>query len=177
MNKILQERPKEILSKLLISSIESQEVNVSEEAEIYIVEVISNLSSVTHGMASRPIYLVDLLRKGLDSHGFIRREYLRLTGDVALFVSGIFPDSLDSRGMAFDVGDFIDIGQSAYSNIQGAIFDELAQSFPDLVDVLNSVSLELDLISRDISKYVKRRRLIDVRTAQRPNGNLWKPRV
>jgi len=145
----------------------SLEEEISPPAEAYVIEVVASLSSGVHEMASRSVFLNDLLRKALDSNGLVRREYLRVTGDVALFVSGIFPDSLESRKTWFHLGDYIDIGQTAYSNMQTEVHAELSVKFPQVVDVLNTVSVKIDLTSTDITKYIRRRRVIDARVTRR----------
>jgi len=145
----------------------SLEEEISPQAESYVIEVVASLSSGVHEMASRSVFLNDLLRKALDSNGLIRREYLRVTGDVALFVSGIFPDSLESRKTWFHLGDYIDIGQTAYGNMQTEVHAELSVKFPQVVDVLNTVSVEIDMTSTDIAKYIRRRRAIDARVTRR----------
>jgi len=153
-------------TELLGTSIERQELEVSSLVESYVVELLSGFTTATH-VVRESIYLNDLLRKALDSEGLIRKEYLRVTGDIALFVSGIFPDRLESRRSWFNLGYYIDIGQEAYDNIDTDIFDELAIKFPELVEVLNEVSIKIDLTTADIERYIKRRGYIDVRTTRR----------
>jgi len=153
-------------TELLGTSIERQELEVSSLVESYVVELLSGFTTATH-VVRESIYLNDLLRKALDSEGLIRKEYLRVTGDIALFVSGIFPDRLESRHSWFNLGYYIDIGQEAYDNIDTDIFDELAIKFPELVEVLNEVSIKIDLTTADIERYIKRRGYIDVRTTRR----------
>ena len=79
-----------------------------------------------------------------------RNAALRRLGDVALFISGVFGDSL--KGRLVDVDYYIAMGGSAYGSLsdgvrgstQGrtlaAIFDELAEKFVSFVDVLGEVS-------------------------------------
>lgn len=145
----------------------SLEEEISPQAEAYVIEVVASLSSGVHEMAPRSIFLNDLLRKALDSDGLVRKEYLRVTGDVALFISGIFPDSLESRKTCFQLGDCIDIGQTAYGHINSDLFDELATKFPQVVDVLNIVSIHINLTYTDLVRYIKRRRVIDARVTRR----------
>ncbi len=113
------------------------------------------------------IFLNDLLRTALDSHGLIREEYLRITGDVALFISGIFPNSLESKRTCFRFEDCIDIGQTAYRHINSEVFNELSVKFPQIVDVLNTVSIRINLTYADLERYVKRRRALNARATRR----------
>lgn len=161
MNTVSREKLPEVFARLITASLKVQKLELSQPAEDYVVSVVSDLSSVSHELAPRSIVVVDLLRKGLNADGYVRASYLRVAGDVALFVSGIFPDSLESRKVCFTIGDYISIGQQAYGGIQIEVFDELSKKFPRVVNVLNAVSDEIDLLSRDIQRYIQRRRNID----------------
>lgn len=165
--RIVKETLEEAFTDLISISVAESHLEISPTTEAYVVAVVTDLSSGVHEMASRSVYLNDLLRKALDSDGLVRREYLRVTGDVALFVSGIFPDVCESRRTAFQIGDYIDIGQTAYSHIPADVFSELAHKFPQVVDVLNSVSVRIDLTSKDLARYIRRRRAIDARITRR----------
>lgn len=165
--RIVKETLEEAFTDLIGTSLENNKLEISLYVEAYVIEMVANLSSGIHSMAFRNTFLNDLLRKALDSDGLIRRKYLQITGDIALFVSGIFPDSLESRKTWFCLGDYIDIGQTAYSNIQTEMFDELSVKFPQVVDVLNSVSINIDMTSKDLTRYICRRRTIDARVTRR----------
>ncbi len=162
--RVRHEKLEEVFSELIGPALEEEEL--SAPAETYVIEVLTDLSSGVHEMVPRSLFLKDLLRRALDSNGLIRREYLRVTGDVALLISGIFPDSLESRKTCFKLGDYIDIGQVAYSHIQTEVFEELSVKFPQIVGVLNTVSIRIDLTSSDISKYICRRRIINARVTR-----------
>jgi len=153
-------------TELICTSIESQDLEISSRAEAHIVEVVTSFTTATH-VVRESIYLNDLLRKAFDSDGRVRTEYLRVAGDIALFVSGIFPDSIESRRTWFNLGDYIDIGQTAYDNINTTTFNELAIKFPEVVEMLNDVSIRINLASIDLMKYLQRRRHIDARVTRR----------
>lgn len=165
MNAILQDKLTKIFSQLVHDSIEQQNMMLSPYAEMYITDILTDLSSTTHKIATKSIFINDLLRKGLNTDGSSRVQYLKLTGNIALFVSGLFPDSLDSKKIFFTLGDFIDIGRTAYNNINMDLFDELAFKFPEIVEVLNIVSIEINLTNKNILRYIQRRNLIDARIA------------
>jgi len=153
-----------VFSDLIETSLKSQHVKISPLAEVYIVEAMSDLSSATHALSPRSnVVLPDLLRKGLEADGLVRLEYLRVTGDLALFVSGIFPDSLERRSNWFTLGEFIDMGQKAYGSLDADVFCELSDKFPEVVDVLNLVSEKIHLLSTDMDRYFKRRKAITSR--------------
>ncbi len=90
-----------------------------------------------------------------------RNEALRRLGDTALFVSGIFADSLNRK--LVDVDYYIAMGGNAYGHLSETspatrrdsvfteIFAELAAKFPEFVDVLGELSDATRLSSgRDI---------------------------
>lgn len=79
----------------------------------------------------------------------VRNSVLQRIGDVALFVSGFFADSLATR--AVDLDYYIHIGGSAYGSLSDEVrrtfrgrafadtYGELAAKFQILVDVLNEM--------------------------------------
>lgn len=167
MKRHSEEELSEFFSVLITASVQTQRLTLSPGAKEYIVSLVSDLSSTAHQLAPKSLYVIDLLRQGLQSEGYVRREYLQIAGDVSLFVSGIFPDSLGTRRNLFDLGDYIDMGRTAYGNIQADVFNELSAKFPQIVDVLNDVSREIDLLSYDVERYIRRRRIIDGRISRR----------
>jgi hypothetical protein len=86
-----------------------------------------------------------------------RTRLLQKLGDTALFVAGVFSESLKTR--LVDVDYYIAMGGSAYSSLSDSmrgyraasraafIFDELTRKFTDFVDVLNEVSERANLSS------------------------------
>lgn len=167
MKRYSEEELSEFFSVLITASVQTQRLALSPGAKEYIVSVVSDLSSTSHQLAPKSLYVIDLLRQGLNAEGYVRREYLQIAGDVSLFVSGIFPDSLETRRNLFTLGDYIDMGRTAYANIQSGVFDELSSKFPQVVEVLNDVSREIDLLSYDVERYIRRRKMIDERISRR----------
>jgi len=163
---ILLSTSKETFTSLVSAALEDKQIDPRLEG--YIVEVLCSSIHATYA-DPRSLRLDDMLRQGLNSSGNIRHEYLRVTGDLALLVSGIFPDSFHARKRktAYTLGDYIDIGRVAYDSIDLGVFKELAEIFPQIVDSLNDISIDLRLTSRDINKYRERRRFIDARTTTR----------
>ncbi len=163
---ILLDTVEETFTYLVGSAMEDK--TISPLAEGYVVEVLCTCVTAPNA-DPRSLRLEDLLRLGLDAEGHIRQEYLRVTGDLALFVSGIFPDSFNActKKTAYTMGHYIDIGRAAYDNIESEVFEELADNFPQIVDSLNDVSVRLRLTGHDIQGYIDRRRLIDARTTRR----------
>jgi hypothetical protein len=85
------------------------------------------------------------LARALDSGGVGQRASLKEIGDVALFVSGFFSDSLNRK--LVDVGYYVSIGGCAYMALSrvetetfSPVFAELGEKFVGFVDVLTEVS-------------------------------------
>ena len=86
-----------------------------------------------------------------------RTRLLQKLGDTALFIAGVFSDSLRTR--LVDVDYYIAMGGSAYASLSDAmrgyraasraafLFEELTRKFTDFVDVLNEVSERANLSS------------------------------
>jgi hypothetical protein len=84
------------------------------------------------------------LVKALAAEGAKQRDELRHVGDLSLFISGFFSDSLNRR--LVDVDYYIQLGEHAYASLArrdgrfGDVFDELSGKFVAFVDVLSEVS-------------------------------------
>ena len=77
--------------------------------------------------------------------GIQQRASLKQIGDLSLFISGFFSDSL--RRKLVDVDYYVSIGGFAYNTLSrhesdtfSPVFAELAEKFADFVDVLSEVS-------------------------------------
>jgi hypothetical protein len=85
------------------------------------------------------------LGRALDSGGMQQRASLKEIGDVALFVSGFFSDSLHRK--LVDVDYYVSIGGRAYHALSrvetdtfSPVYAELGEKFVGFVDVLTEVS-------------------------------------
>ena len=85
------------------------------------------------------------LAEALESGGVQQRISLKEIGDLSLFISGFFSDSLNRK--LVDIDYYISIGGSAYGALSrietdtfSPVFAELAQKFVGFVDVLGEVS-------------------------------------
>jgi hypothetical protein len=80
----------------------------------------------------------------------VRTRLMQRLGDTALFIAGVFADSLNRK--LVDVDYYIAMGGTAYAQVSDSmrgyhavkslagLFDELRKKFTDFVDVLNEVS-------------------------------------
>jgi len=136
---------------LLARAIENQRAQVQPFTELYLVNLLHEF------LASEALYvqaddgswqqkpLAFLLKEALDEAGPARVRLLRRLGDTSLFISGFFPDSLARRSSLVDVDYYIAMGGRAYDAVarhamERSLWDELAEKFRLLVDLLNEVS-------------------------------------
>ena len=137
------------------SVISRQGVDVDPHAAHYVVNLLTLFSrseelyedrGERYGL--RPLAL--MMADAAEARSVAERNYaLQRIGDVALFISGFFADSLANK--AVDVDYYIYMGGSAYGSLSvevrrtfrgrafAAIYRELAEKFQVLVDVLNEV--------------------------------------
>jgi hypothetical protein len=133
-----------------------QRVDIDPHAAHYVVNMLTLFSRSdelyqdggdSYGL--RPLAL--MLADAADAESSERRNsILQRIGDVALFVSGFFADSLATK--AVDVDYYITMGGNAYGSLSDEvrgtfrgnavadIYRELAVKFQVLVDVLNEIS-------------------------------------
>ena len=85
------------------------------------------------------------LRRRSRAAGVEQRARLRSLGDLSLFVSGFFSDSLNRKPV--DVDYYVSMGEYAYGSLSrfeeaslASIFGELASKFCSMADVLADVS-------------------------------------
>jgi len=131
---------------LVEDALERQRVRPREETTFYLVTLLAgfvNPQRPGDGLTDDPLAI--RLASALQAGGTARREGLRRVGDLSLFVSGFFPDSL-TRTLV-DVDYYIALGGAAYGSLgresedaRAATFAELANRFVEFVDVLTEVS-------------------------------------
>jgi hypothetical protein len=129
-------------------------------------------STVAEAMVSNEALGVRLVR-ALQSGGTDQRTGLKQVGDVSLFISGFFSDSLRRR--LVDVDYYVSLGGYAYGSLGATpdvlspIFCELSEKFIAFVDVLSDVSERTALTSdTDLLRLYEKW----VRTGSRRNGDL-----
>ncbi len=144
------ETPTELFQELVTQAVDHQELEPSEDSVRYLVDLLGGfvhpegLYRHAEVVPDRP--LAELFCNAVGSDGMRRFSLLKLSGDVALFLSGFFSDSLKD-GMV-DVDYYNKLGGCAYQTAadecvskEGApLFAELAAGFVDFSDVLSEVS-------------------------------------
>jgi len=132
----------EFFKELVDGALANQHLNAGELTAYYVVNLLA-------GFLQRPADgeqpLGMRLARALDSGGLQQRTSLREIGDISLFVSGFFADSL--RRKLVDIDYYVAIGGCAYnalsrfdSDTLSPVFGELADKFVGFVDVLSEVS-------------------------------------
>jgi hypothetical protein len=148
-----EETPAEYFKELVESAVARQRLQVAELTSFYLVNLLCGFvrpERTATDLDGEPLAL--RLAQALDSGGLDQRARLRNLGDVSLFVSGFFSDSL-SRGTV-DVDYYVSMGEYAYGSLSRSpeaavalLFAELASKFCSFVDVLTEVSEQSALTS------------------------------
>jgi len=165
--------------------VEKQGVDVDPHATHYVVNLMTLFSrseelyeddGEIYGL--RPLAL--MLADAADAPSVeVRTQYLQRIGDVALFISGFFMESLATK--AVDVDYYIHMGENAYGSLSEEIrgtfrgnafahvYRELATKFQILIDVLNEVR---DCARADSDLNVLRTYEVWLKTGSRRAGKL-----
>lgn len=145
---LLQHTLTEFFRDLLQSAMRTQAVQSSEETEFYLVRLLEAFAHAERGWLDRPLAIeyLEAFHSPLPS----RYGKLKQVADTALFVSGLFMESLHRNLVSSDY--YIALGRTAYAQLSslssdvgvvpGDLFAELAERFPDFVRVLDEISLE-----------------------------------
>jgi hypothetical protein len=132
----------EYFKELVEAAMSHQRIVAGEPTAFYVVQLLA-------GFLRRPAEydepLAWRLLGALGGGGTSQRASLREIGDVSLFISGFFSDSL--RRKVVDLDYYMSIGGRAYTALSrheadtfSPVFAELADKFVDFVDVLSEVS-------------------------------------
>ena len=151
VERVVRVTPVEFFREQLGKAMEHQRVSTSAFTEYYLVNLLAACVRGDHLPAAEPGYdempLALLYARALDSSHFERARLLRAMGDMALFVSGFFADSLGRKRV--DLGYYRCMGGYAYARLSQeedalgllqSVFSELAGRFIQFADVLSEVS-------------------------------------
>ena len=132
----------EYFRELVESALANQKIVAGELTSFYVVQLLAGFLE-RRAADDEPLSLQ--LVRALESGGAQQRAGLKQVGDVSLFISGFFSDSLQRK--LVDVDYYVNIGGSAYNALSryegdtfSPVFAELAERFVDFVDVLTEVS-------------------------------------
>ena len=136
----------EYFKELVEGAIEHQGLSANELTSFYLVQLLASFverpaADSEHDSAPLAVRLA----RALEAGGTRQRASLKNIGDVSLFVSGFFSDSLNRK--LVDVDYYVTIGGYAYGALSrnetdtfSPVFAELAAKFVGFVDVLSEVS-------------------------------------
>lgn len=170
--RVHRETAAEYFRSLVESALEHQHVKAADLTSYYLVNLLCGYVRFGASAALDDEPLALRLAKALETGGEEQRARLRSLGDMSLFVSGFFSDSLRRR--IVDVDYYVSMGEYAYASLSrlerdtfAATFGELADRFPAFVDVLNEVSEQSGLTSsQDLLRLYERW----LRTGSRRSG-------
>jgi hypothetical protein len=140
---VRRESASEYFKELVEGALAHQRIAAGELTSFYVVNLLT-------GFLQRPAEedetpLAFRLAEALDAAGMRQRSSLKQIGDISLFVSGFFADSLARK--LVDVDYYVNIGGTAYTALSryetdtfSPVFAELAENFVRFVDVLSEVS-------------------------------------
>jgi hypothetical protein len=144
------ETPVEFFREQLAKAMEHQRIATSAFTECYLVNLLAgcvqndSLPAPEPGFDETPLAL--LYVRALQTSRAERARLLRAMGDTALFVSGFFASSLESK--LVDADYYRAMGGHAYQRLSQeerlpygpSVFTELAQRFSAFADVFSEVS-------------------------------------
>jgi hypothetical protein len=169
------ESPAEYFKELVETAIEHQHVAVRDVTSFYLVNLLTGFVQFDRSSATTADEPLGIrLARALQTGGSRQRNGLREVGDLSLFISGFFADSL-TRSLV-DVDYYIQLGEVAYGSLArhgdptlADVFDELAEKFTACVDVLGEVSERSALASNsDVLRLYEKW----IRTRSRRSGDL-----
>jgi hypothetical protein len=133
----------EYFKELVDEALVHQRIAAQELTTFYVVQLLAGFLQRPANESDEP--LAFQLARALESGGVQQRSSLKQIGDVSLFISGFFSDSL--RRKLVDVDYYVNIGGVAYGTLSrretdtlSPVFAELAENFVSFVDVLSEVS-------------------------------------
>ena len=133
----------EYFKELVDGALARQRIAAGELTAFYVVHLLAGFLQRPAAEDDAP--LACQLARALESGGVQQRMGLRQIGDLSLFISGFFSDSL--RRKLVDVDYYVSIGGFAYNTLSryetdtfSPVFAELSEKFVGFVDVLSEVS-------------------------------------
>jgi len=132
---------------LVRAAMDSQQVRSSETTEFYLVQLLEAFARPAHPqLLDRPLAL-DYL-EAFHLPAAMRYGALKRVADTALFVTGVFMESLDRSLVGPDY--YAALGRNAYARLStqspraaiASLFRELAGRFPEFVRVLMEISAQ-----------------------------------
>ncbi len=156
--------PIEHFKGLVTEAIQNQHVATDQTTEFYLSRLLTDFVDSTK-LTTEPLAITYV--KALEADYELAAQLLKELGDISLFTSGFFSDSLARKVM--DVDYYITMGAISYDrlasihsgtdkeNVLGTLFSELALKFKLFVEVIAEVSERCQLTSNtDILRIYER---------------------
>lgn len=172
------ESPIEYFKELVEDALSHQHLQADEMTAFYVVNLLAGFVRLDRGLAEGvgpdgEALGVRLLRS-LEADDSRNRAALRRVGDLTLFISGFFSDSLNRK--LVDIDYYVTLGGYAYGSLSrrevdsfASVFAELAAKFVAFVDILTEVSEQSAIASNaDLLRLYEKW----LRTGSRRNGEL-----
>jgi hypothetical protein len=136
-----------VFHDLVRAAMASQQVASSEITEFYLVQLLEAFVRPTRGDLLDPPLAIDYL-EAFHVPPSQRYEKLKRVADTALFITGVFVDSLDRSLVGAEY--YQALGRNAYARLSArppraslaTLFGELAGRFPEFVRVLAEISAQ-----------------------------------
>jgi hypothetical protein len=144
----------EFFHEVVSDALTAVDLEASEPASWYLVSLLGEMTH--HRLTDEPLgmKLVEAPTSGAE-----RVRTLKQVGDTSLYVAGFFAESL-TRSLV-QVEYYIGIGQSAYGQLakqcgRGTslteVYEELADKFPQFVDVIAEIRKRTEFATSDVTK-------------------------
>ena len=150
MDRLVQDQtPAEFFKELIDKVLRRQKVSSSPLSSYYLVHLLETFMRRDGlynelGVGEDP-QLAEIFCRALNANGCRKSALFKMTGDLSLFISGFFSDSLMRRPV--DASYYAQIGGYSYGMLgrssrasAAEVFQELSNKFAQFVDVLNEVS-------------------------------------
>jgi hypothetical protein len=135
----------EYFKELVEGALAHQRISAGELTSFYVVNLLTGFLQQPADAAAEAKPLAVRLVEAFDAAGMRQRDSLKQIGDLSLFISGFFADSLQRK--LVDVDYYVSIGGRAYTALSrhetdafSQVFAQLADNFIGFVDVLSEVS-------------------------------------
>lgn len=145
---LVQQNPTAFFRDRLREAFIEQRVEPSEAAEAYLVWLLDRFARGGDDLLDGPLALAYLESRG--NAPAARFTRLKQVGDTALFVTGLFLESVEATSVGVDY--YVSIGGTAYRELSRLIapasrdpvdlFTELSVRFADFVRVLGEIDLQ-----------------------------------
>lgn len=164
---------KDFFNDIVQEAIVARKMSTFPMAQNYLVSILENYihtnnlfdTQTENGKLTRDT-LAETFLKAQNSNSIVKFELLKKLGDVSLYVSGFFADSLSRK--VVDVDYYVDMGETAYATLASEIkedtsrkvFKDFSSRFLEYVDLLTTIS-QKSLVQNDESilrlyeKYLK----------------------